>query len=83
MRCKVVYLLTRTLNRYDSFHPTMDHPHMSREQWFEAYKQAWQSFYNFENLRNILQRATPPMYWNVLKTWCGIKVRPFWKGIIP
>ena len=39
------------LNRYDSFHPTMDHPHMSREQWFEAYKQAWQSFYNFENMR--------------------------------
>lgn len=55
------------LNRYDSFHPTLDHPHMSREQWFDAYKQAWQAFYTFENMRNTLQRATPRMYWNVFK----------------
>ncbi|MGQ4808259.1 hypothetical protein NKDENANG_01637 [Candidatus Entotheonellaceae bacterium PAL068K] len=55
------------LNLYDSFHTTMDHPNMSREQWFQAYQEAWESFYSFENLRNILRRATPAMYWNVFK----------------
>jgi hypothetical protein len=55
------------LNLYDSFHPTMDHPKMSRHEWFQAYKDSWQSFYSFENMRKILQRASPRMYWNVFK----------------
>jgi hypothetical protein len=71
------------LNRYDSFHPTMDHPHMSREQWFDAYKQAWQSFYNFENMRNILQRATPRMYWNVFKNIVWYKSAAILEGNHP
>jgi radical SAM superfamily enzyme YgiQ (UPF0313 family) len=71
------------LNRYDSFHPTMDHPHMSREQWFDAYKQAWQSFYNFENMRNILQRATPRMYWNVFKNLVWYKSAAILEGNHP
>jgi radical SAM superfamily enzyme YgiQ (UPF0313 family) len=71
------------LNRYDSFHPTMEHPHMSREQWFDAYKQAWQSFYNFENMRNILQRATPRMYWNVFKNLVWYKSAAILEGNHP
>jgi hypothetical protein len=71
------------LNRYDSFHPTMDHPHMSREQWFDAYKQAWRSFYNFENMRNILQRATPRMYWNVFKNIVWYKSAAILEGNHP
>jgi hypothetical protein len=71
------------LNRYDSFHPTMDHPHMSREQWFDAYKQAWQSFYNFENMRNILRRATPRMYWNVFKNLVWYKSAAILEGNHP
>jgi hypothetical protein len=55
------------LNQYDSFHPTMDHPNMSRAAWFQAYKDAWKSFYSFENMRAILERATPHMYWGVFK----------------
>ena len=71
------------LNRYDSFHPTMDHPHMSREQWFDAYKHAWQSFYSFENMRHILQRATPRMYWNVFKNMVWYKSAAILEGNHP
>ncbi|MBM3223396.1 MAG: radical SAM protein [Candidatus Tectomicrobia bacterium] len=71
------------LNRYDSFHPTMDHPHMSRDQWFETYKQAWKAFYNFENMRNILQRATPRMYWNVFKNIVWYKSAAILEGNHP
>jgi hypothetical protein len=61
----------------------MDHPHMSREQWVDAYKQAWQSFYNFENMRNILQRATPRMYWNVFKNLVWYKSAAILEGNHP
>ena len=71
------------LNNYDSFHPTMDHPHMSREQWFDAYQQAWQSFYSFENMRHILHRATPRMYWNVFKNIVWYKSAAILEGNHP
>lgn len=70
-------------NRYDSFHPTMDHPNMSRDEWFEAYKQAWHDFYSFENMRNILQRATPRMYWNVFKNLVWYKSAAILEGNHP
>jgi Radical SAM superfamily len=71
------------LNLYDSFHPTMDHPKMSREEWFQAYKDAWQSFYSFENMRKILQRATPSMYWNVFKNLVWYKNAAILEGNHP
>jgi radical SAM superfamily enzyme YgiQ (UPF0313 family) len=71
------------LNLYDSFHTTMDHPNMSREQWFQAYKDAWQSFYSFENMRNILQRATPGMYWDVFKNIVWYKSAAILEGNHP
>jgi radical SAM superfamily enzyme YgiQ (UPF0313 family) len=71
------------LNLYDSFHATMDHPLMSREQWFQAYKDAWQSFYSFENMRNILLRATPAMYWNVFKNLVWYKSSAILEGNHP
>lgn len=71
------------LNLYDSFHPTMDHPKMTREEWFQAYKDAWQAFYSFENMRNILQRATPRMYWNVFKNLVWYKSAAILEGNHP
>jgi radical SAM superfamily enzyme YgiQ (UPF0313 family) len=71
------------LNLYDSFHPTMDHPQMSREEWFHAYKDAWQSFYSFDNMRRILQRATPRMYWNVFKNLVWYKSAAILEGNHP
>ena len=40
---------------------------MTRDEWFQAYRDAWQSFYSFENMKAILTRATPRMYWNAFK----------------
>ena len=71
------------LNLYDSFHPTMDHPKMSRAEWFQAYKDAWTSFYSFENMRNVLLRATPHMYWNVFKNLVWYKSAALLEGNHP
>ena len=71
------------LNLYDSFHPTMGHPNMSSEEWFQAYKDAWQSFYSFDNMRAILQRATPRMYWNVFKNFVWYKNAAILEGNHP
>jgi radical SAM superfamily enzyme YgiQ (UPF0313 family) len=71
------------LNLYDSFHDTVDHPKMPRDQWFQAYKDAWQSFYSFENMRNILQRATPAMYWDVFKNIVWYKSAAILEGNHP
>lgn len=71
------------LNQFDSFHATTDHPNMSREQWFQAYKDAWGSFYSFENMRNILERATPRTYWNVFKNFVWYKSAALLEGNHP
>ncbi|GIX47132.1 MAG: hypothetical protein KatS3mg131_1343 [Candidatus Tectimicrobiota bacterium] len=71
------------LNLYDSFHATTDHPRMSRQAWFQAYQEAWQSFYSFDNLRAILQRASPAMYWNVFKNLVWYKSAALIEGNHP
>ncbi len=57
------------LNRFDSFHPVMDHPNMSAEQWIEAYQQCWKTFYSFDSLRQVLLRANPHTYWGLFKNY--------------
>ncbi|MCZ6778164.1 MAG: radical SAM protein [Acidobacteria bacterium] len=57
------------LNRFDSFHPVMDHPNMSAEQWSEAYQQCWKTFYSFDTLRQVLSRANPHTYWGLFKNY--------------
>lgn len=54
-------------NRFDAFHPTTEHPRMSREEWARAYRDAWTSFYSFEPMRQSLLRQNPHTYWAVLK----------------
>jgi radical SAM superfamily enzyme YgiQ (UPF0313 family) len=71
------------LNRYDSFHATMDHANMSREAWYNTYKDAWRSFYSFDNMRNILARATPPKYWNLFKNLVWYKSAALLEGNHP
>lgn len=46
------------LNRYDTFHPVIDHPHMSRSQWSALYRQAWQDFYAPAILRRQLAQVS-------------------------
>lgn len=54
-------------NEYDSFHAAQNHPHMSKEEWFNVYREAWKRFYSVENLINVLNRATPESYWGIFK----------------
>lgn len=43
-------------NKCDSFHALMDHPLMTREQWFETYTKAWRQFYRPGNMIAALKR---------------------------
>lgn len=55
------------LSKYDSFHAAMKHPLMSEKEWFQAYDEAWDAFYSYDNLKNILMRAGKKEYWNIFK----------------
>jgi len=56
-------------NLYDSFHPVTDHPKMSREEWFAAFKDAWKRFYTPENGKEILLRSNIGTYWGVVTAY--------------
>jgi hypothetical protein len=49
-------------NNYDSFHTTTAHPRMSRQEWMAAYRDAWESFYTFVQLRRALLRRNRRTY---------------------
>lgn len=53
------------LNKYDSFHVTMQHPNMTSDELMSAYKDAWASFYSLENMVEILKRVSKENYWEV------------------
>jgi hypothetical protein len=55
-------------NKRDSFHATVQHPHMSAEEWTQAYEEAWRAFYSKENIARILSRwgHNPRLYWNAV-----------------
>ncbi|MFA6471852.1 MAG: radical SAM protein [Candidatus Latescibacterota bacterium] len=55
------------LNKYDGFHAVMEHPLMTAEEWNVAYNDAWESFYTFDNIRNVLMRAGNKQYWSIFK----------------
>ncbi len=54
-------------NKRDSFHATIHHPHMTAEEWTEAYENAWKAFFSKENLIKILSRWShnSTVYWNL------------------
>jgi len=45
------------LNKYDLNNRVTHHPVMSGEDWDDAYRAAWQSFYSLEHVRTVLRRA--------------------------
>lgn len=57
--------LDNDLNKFDSFHTVTEHPLMTSEELYKAYQDAWVSFYEFDNLKNILMRARQKNYWNI------------------
>jgi radical SAM superfamily enzyme YgiQ (UPF0313 family) len=54
------------LNAYDSFHETTQHPNFAPGELEAAYRNAWKSFYSFKYMREVLTRANPENYWNIL-----------------
>ncbi len=55
-------------NKRDSFHAVVHHPHMSAEEWTEAYQNAWKAFYSKDNLIKILSQWSHNafVYWNTM-----------------
>jgi radical SAM superfamily enzyme YgiQ (UPF0313 family) len=45
------------MNRYDSSHVCAAHPKMSRQEWEEAYKLAWQRYYTTDHIETVLRRV--------------------------
>ena len=45
------------MNKYDLNHVCTTHPKMSRDQWNEAYRMAWQRYYTDEHIETILKRV--------------------------
>jgi hypothetical protein len=62
-------------NKRDSFHATIEHPHMTAEEWTQVYEDAWKSFYSKENMIKILSRWNhkPKVYWNLMSLFFWYK----------
>ena len=45
------------MNKYDTVHVTTDHPRMSREEWQDIYRKAWDAYYSLEHVETIIRRA--------------------------
>ena len=57
--------LDSDLSKYDSFHTVTEHPLMTSDELFKAYQDAWDSFYELDNLKIILMRARQKNYWSI------------------
>jgi radical SAM superfamily enzyme YgiQ (UPF0313 family) len=60
-------------NKFDSFHPTTNHPLMSSDEWFDVYKQVWHDFYSVDAMKTVLQRANDNTYWGLFKNFVWYK----------
>jgi hypothetical protein len=45
------------MNKYDLEHVTTNHPRMSREEWQETYRRAWETYYTPEHIERVMRRA--------------------------
>jgi len=45
------------LNKYDLEHAAKEHPRMSKEEWEDIYRKAWDIYYSPEHIETILKRA--------------------------
>jgi len=71
------------LNKYDSFCAAFHHQNMGDEEWTQAYRDAWRSFYSFENTKAILSRAHPEVYWSLFKDFIWYKSAAIIEGMHP
>ena len=45
------------MNKYDVEHVVADHPKMTRQEWGDVYRAAWDAYYSPEHLETILRRG--------------------------
>jgi hypothetical protein len=45
------------MNKYDLYHRVSHHPKMSDAEWEDAYRAAWETFYDPEHIRTVLRRS--------------------------
>ena len=45
------------MNKYDTVHVTTDHPRMSREEWQDIYRKAWDAYYTPEHVETLVRRG--------------------------
>ena len=45
------------LNKFDLEHVVCDHPRMTRDEWQDAYRQAWRTYYTEDHIRTVIRRA--------------------------
>ncbi len=53
------------LNNYDSFHETIRHPNFAPGELSKSYRNAWNDFYSFNYMREVLTRANVENYWSI------------------
>ncbi len=61
------------LNTFDSFHETTHHPNFKPGEWYAAYRRAWEDFYSFDYMRQVLANAHPENYWNIFRNFLWYK----------
>ena len=47
------------LNKFDLEHVTTDHPRMSREEWQEAYRLAWRTYFTEDDIKTVIRARSP------------------------
>jgi radical SAM superfamily enzyme YgiQ (UPF0313 family) len=49
--------MDRDLNKYDLNHDVTAHPIMTRDEWRETYRSAWETYYTDEHVETVIRRA--------------------------
>ena len=45
------------LNKFDLEHVVCDHPKMTRQEWQDAYRSAWSTYYTDDHMKTVIRRA--------------------------
>lgn len=61
--------LEEDLNRHDTFHPVVEHPHMSAAEWMATYRDAWKGFYTDDYMRRRLAAARGEQHITLLQIY--------------
>lgn len=71
--------MDRDFNRFDSEHPTIEHANMSREEWADIYKRAWDIYYSDQHVENILRETAQAgisiseIFSSIVGFYCAVK----------